>query len=71
MSATTEIKVRCEHCRNWFNSGIWIGDREGFESAKLFGNLQQCSHCGKMTGCNKENFKARFEDGGFLGDHTA
>ncbi|MBC2658600.1 hypothetical protein H7A76_24445 [Pseudomonas sp. MSSRFD41] len=71
MSATTEIKVRCQHCRNWFDSAIWIADRASFESSMLFGNLQQCRHCGKMTGCNKENFKARFEDGGFLGDYTA
>lgn len=39
-----------------------------FSTATLTGNQAQCPHCGKMTGCNKENFVARFEDGGFVGN---
>jgi len=70
MAKTTEIKVRCLNCEKWFDSAIWISERSGFDSATLTGNLQQCPHCGKLTGCNKENFKARFEDGGFLGEET-
>lgn len=70
MSKTTEIKVRCLKCKQWFDSAIWIGDRASFENSYLFGNLQQCSHCGEMTDCNKENFKARFEDGGSIGVNT-
>lgn len=71
MAKTTEIQVRCQHCKTWFNSAIWIGDRASFEGTTLFNNLQQCPSCGKMTGCDKENFKARFEDGGFIGESTA
>lgn len=67
MSNTTDIQIKCLNCSNWFKSAIWIGNSETFDTAILFGNLQQCPHCGKMTSCNKENFKARFEDGGFLG----
>ncbi len=70
MSKTTDIQIRCLHCKNWFQSGIWLGDKATFNTAMLFGNSQQCPHCQKMTGCNKENFKARFEDGGFIGTET-
>jgi hypothetical protein len=70
MSKTTDIQVRCLYCKTWFKSAIWIGDRAGFEGSHLFGNQQQCPKCGKMTPCNKENFKARFEDGGSIGVDT-
>jgi len=72
MSKTTEIKIRCLHqdCRAWFDSAIWLGNRQSFEGSMLFGNQQQCPHCHRMTGCNKENFKARFEDGGHIGVDT-
>jgi len=70
MSKTTEISIRCQHCRKWFSSPIFMGDSESFNTAILFNNKAQCSHCGKMTSCDKENFRARFEDGGFLGMDT-
>lgn len=64
---TIDIQIKCLHCAKWFPSGIWLGDRISFESGMLFGNKQRCPHCHQLTGCNKENFKARFEDGGFIG----
>ncbi|AMO69618.1 hypothetical protein DOK_15029 [gamma proteobacterium BDW918] len=70
MAKTTEISIRCEHCRKWFPSPIFIGDSNSFNTALLFNNQAQCQHCDKMTGCDKENFRARFEDGGFLGSDT-
>ena len=70
MSKTKEISIRCEHCRQWFPSPIFFGDSESFSASILFANKAQCHHCGKMTGCDKENFRARFEDGGFLGSDT-
>lgn len=69
-SKTVSIKIKCLHCGNWFDSGIWMTDRNTFSSATLFGNLQECDHCGKLTACNKSNFKALFEDGGFIGEDT-
>lgn len=66
-SKTKSIEVRCTHCNTWFNSAIWIGDRTSFETGSFYGNMQSCPNCGKLTGCNKENFRARFEDGGFIG----
>jgi hypothetical protein len=70
MAKTKEISIRCLNCNQWFPSPIFFGDSESFDTSTLFGNLAQCPHCGKMTGCNKENFRARFEDGGFLGVDT-
>lgn len=70
MSKTTEISIRCLNCGEWFPSPIWLGDSESFDTATLFANKAQCTHCKQMTGCDKENFRARFEDGGFLGTDT-
>ncbi|KKF38835.1 hypothetical protein EYY83_01580 [Hafnia alvei] len=66
-SKTVSITVRCQHCNYKFKSGIWINNRKSFEGSNFFNNLQNCPACGEMTACNKENFIARFEDGGFIG----
>lgn len=70
MSKTIEISIRCLNCQKWFPSPIWFVDSKSFDTSQLFSNQAQCPHCKKMTGCNKENFYARFEDGGFLGKKT-
>ena len=70
MAKTKEISIRCLNCRQWFPSPIYFGDRESFDTSILFGNIAECPHCGKMTACNTENFRARFDDGGFLGIDT-
>jgi hypothetical protein len=67
MAKTKEISIRCLHCREWFASPIFLGDSETFDTSILFNNQAQCPHCRRMTGCDKDNFRARFEDGGFLG----
>lgn len=71
MAKTKSIEIRCEHCRQWQPSAIYFGDSESFDTSTLFGNRQQCRHCRKITGCNKETFRALFEDGGFLGNMTS
>ena len=70
MAKTESIEIRCEHCGEWFPSPIFFKDSESFDTSMLFGNSAQCHHCRKMTGCNKNNFRARFEGGGFLGVDT-
>lgn len=70
MSKTKTLKIRCDHCKSWFNSPIYFGDSESFDSSFLEGNMAQCSNCGKMTKCNKENMKLVSEDGGFVGNET-
>ena len=70
MGKTEDISIRCLNCRKWFPSPIFFGDSETFDTSILFGNLAQCPHCGKMTGCDKNNLRVRFEDGGSLGVDT-
>ena len=70
MSKTKSIEIRCQHCRRWFRSPIFFTDSESFDTATLFDNACTYPHCGKMTGCDEDNFRARFEDGGFLGVET-
>jgi len=50
-----EIAVKCIHCSEYFDSGIFLGSVQTFNTATLRGNQQQCPHCRKMTPCNKEN----------------
>ncbi len=65
---TLSITMRCLHCGAKFPSPIFMTPYSTFSTATLFGNLAQCPSCGKMTGCNKENFLARFEGGGWVGN---
>lgn len=65
---TLSIIIKCLHCAAKFNSPIWMTPYSTFSTAMLTGNLAQCNSCRKMTGCNKENFLAKFEGGGFLGN---
>lgn len=70
MPKVTEVLIRCLNCGEWFNSPISFSELQPFDTATLYGNKAQCQQCGKMTDCNKENIKMRFEDGGFVGDET-
>jgi DNA-directed RNA polymerase subunit RPC12/RpoP len=70
MSQVSSIEIRCLHCGKWFPSPIFFGDSESFDTSTLIGNQAQCPHCGRMTGCNKENIRLRHEQGGFVGIDT-
>lgn len=61
------IDVRCLKCREWFPSPIFITPWNSFSESQIVGNIAQCPHCGKMTPCDKENYRVRFKNGGFLG----
>ena len=63
-------EIRCEHCREWFRSLIQFKTEEAFFAATLIGNISICRHCGKGTGCNKENMRFRGDTEGFVGVET-
>lgn len=67
-SRTRSIEVRCLHCRKWFRSPIQFEESGSFDSSAVIANVTNCPHCGRMTGCDKENYRASFDDGGFRGN---
>jgi len=70
MSKVKKVQVKCLNCKQWFDSPFFFGDLDSFETSTLEGNQAQCPHCGKMTGCNKENMRVSAEDAGFVGRDT-
>ena len=70
MSKTKSVEIRCEHCREWFTSPLSFFASKHFDTSKLFLSVAKCPHCRLITGCDKDNFRVRFEDGGFLGVET-
>jgi DNA-directed RNA polymerase subunit RPC12/RpoP len=70
MAKTIKVSIRCLHCGKEFPSPIGYGDSETFDTAQVYGNTVTCPYCGKMTGCNKENTRIKFEEGGFIGNKT-
>lgn len=72
MSAVKTIEIKCSNlqCGEWFDSPIFFGDLNSFDTSTLEGNIVQCPKCHTMVGCNKENMKVRSNDGGFSGTDT-
>lgn len=70
MSQTKKIEIRCEHCGEWFPSPIFMDLAQTFDLSTMEGNRVKCPRCGQKTGCNKENMRATFDDGGFTGNKT-
>ncbi len=65
---TLSITIKCLNCHQKFPSPLFMSPYSAFDTSTLVGNKAQCPHCGKLTACNKENFVARFEGGGFVGN---
>lgn len=69
MNPTTVQEMQCVHCKTWFTSPIQMPDAATFAGANVADNEMNCSNCGEMTPCNKENMRWRLLDGrgGFVG----
>jgi late competence protein required for DNA uptake (superfamily II DNA/RNA helicase) len=67
---TLSITIKCLRCNNKLPSPIFMTPYSSFSTATLIGNEAQCPSCHKMTRCNKDNFLARFDGGGFVGDNS-
>lgn len=70
LSTTKKIQIRCVHCKHWFDSPIFIGGSDSFDISIITGNTVDCPKCRRITGCNKENMRVLFEDGGYRGLDT-
>lgn len=68
MGKTIWISIRCLNCREWIPAEVSFEDSESFDTSVLFDYLAACPHCGQLTRSNKENFRAKFEDGVVFGD---
>ena len=71
MAKVKNVEIRCKECGAWFRSPINFGGTDSFDTSTLIGNQVQCRSCGKMTGCDKENMRVHFDDGGFVGKATS
>ncbi|MCZ6802711.1 MAG: hypothetical protein O7D86_01940 [Proteobacteria bacterium] len=70
MTTLDKIEIRCLNCHIWFKSPISFRDIDTLDTATLSDNIVVCPHCGKETGCNKENIRATGKDAGFVGNDT-
>ena len=69
MAKIKESFIKCK-CGHRFNSPIFFGDTETFESATTWGNSAQCPKCRVMMDCNKTNMSYVLEGntGGNVGN---
>jgi len=67
---TLSITIKCLHCKHKFPSPIFMSPYSAFNTGTLAGNKAQCPKCQQTTECNKENFIALFDGGGFVGNRT-
>jgi hypothetical protein len=54
-----QVEVRCQHCNQWFKSGIKLPDSYEFDAAALVGMLKECPLCGENTHLTKQNMRVR------------
>lgn len=64
---TLSITILCKTCNVKFPSPIFLATYGSFMSSSLIGNVTRCPN-GHQVSCNTENFVARFEGGGFVGN---
>ena len=67
------VEIDCAGCGTVVRSPFEFHCRGVFDTGTLIGNKLQCSSCGEMTACNKENMRVVYLDvegdvsGGFVG----
>jgi len=63
MTAISDVRIRCGHCRAVFPSPVAFGDIESLESAIASGLQASCPSCGQMVNCNDKNMMWQYADG--------
>ena len=63
MTAISDVRIRCGHCRAVFPCPVDFADLESLESAIAAGLQATCPSCGQVVNCNKENMMWRHADG--------
>ena len=63
MTAISEVRIRCGHCRAVFACLGDFSDLESLERAIAAGLLATCPSCGQVVVCSKQNLMWRNKDG--------
>jgi len=63
MTAISDVRIRCGHCRAVFPCPVDFAHLESLESAIAAGLQATCPSCGQVVNCNKENMMWRHADG--------
>ena len=67
---TLKITLQCPNCKTKYPSPIFLTPYAAFMSVFMSGNKSGCPACEQMHDCNRENFVAQFEGGGFVGNQA-
>ena len=63
MTAISEVRIRCGHCRAVFACPGDFSDLESLERAIAAGLLATCPSCGQVVVVAKKNLMWRYADG--------
>ncbi len=64
------IEVTCQVCAKTFPSPFEVSGADDFDATELEGMGTSCPYCGSDVEFSKATMRARFGDGGFVGDKT-
>ncbi len=59
MTALKRIEARCQHCHQWFQTGIKFPESQDFDAKVFVGMLKECPHCGEDTSLTNQNIRVR------------
>lgn len=63
MTAISDVRIRCGHCRAIFACPVAFRDLESLESAIAEGLQATCPSCGQVVNCTMKNMMWRNADG--------
>ena len=63
MSAISDLRIRCGHCRAVFPCPIAFADLASLEAAIAAGLVASCPSCGQTVVCSLQNMMWRNADG--------
>ena len=63
MTAITDVRIRCGHCRAEFACPGEFTDKESLDRAIAAGLSASCPSCGQLVNCSEKNLMWRNADG--------
>jgi DNA-directed RNA polymerase subunit RPC12/RpoP len=59
MPTLKELHIRCLNCNKVIKFPVLFRKFDSIVISEMEGEQVECPHCGKNTGCNKENMRFR------------